>query len=112
MERGQVWWADIPDSEGSGPAMRRPVVIVQADPFNRSRLQTVIAAMMTTNLKRGEAPGNVTLSPAQSGLSRESVVNVSQLFTLDKSVLTELVGPLPAKQVKAVDDGLKLVLGL
>ncbi len=112
MERGQIWWADIPDSEGSGPSMRRPVVIVQADPFNRSRLQTVIVAMMTTNLKRGEAPGNFTLTPAQSGLPRDSVVNVSQLFTVDTSVLTELVGPLPVRHHKALDDGLKLVLGL
>ena len=68
--------------------------------------------MMTTNLKRGEAPGNFTLTPAQSGLPRDSVVNVSQLFTVDKSVLTELVGPLPVKHLKALDDGLKLVLGL
>lgn len=112
MERGQIWWADISDSEGSGPSMRRPVVIVQADPFNRSRLQTVIVAMMTTNLKRGAAPGNFTFTPAQSGLPRDSVVNVSQLFTVDKSVLTELVGSLPVRHLKAFDDGLKLVLGL
>jgi mRNA interferase MazF len=112
MERGQIWWSDIPDSEGSAPAMRRPVVVVQADPFNNSRIQTVVVAIITSNLTRADAPGNVLLSARQSGLKRDSVINVSQLFTLDKSALTDFVGPLPARQTRLLDDGLRLVLGL
>ena len=112
MDRGQIWWADLPDSEGATPSMRRPVVIVQADSFNRSRIQTVIIAIITSNMARAEAPGNFSVTSTQSGLPRDSVVNVSQLFTLDRMALTELVGALPAKQARLLDDGLRIVLGL
>jgi mRNA interferase MazF len=112
MERGQIWWADLPDSEGATPSMRRPVVIVQAHSFNRSRIQTVIIAIMTSNMARAEAPGNFLVTSSQSGLPRDSVVNVSQLFTLDRMALTELVGALPAKQARLLDDGLRIALGL
>jgi mRNA interferase MazF len=112
IERGQIWWADLPDSEGSTPSMRRPVVVIQADAFNRSRIQTVIVAIMTSNLARADAPGNVAVSALQSGLPRDSVINVSQVFTLDRMSLIELVGPLAARHTRLVDDGLRLVLGL
>lgn len=112
MERGQIWWADLPDSEGATASMRRPVVIVQADSFNRSRIQTVIIALMTSKMARAEAPGNFSVTSTQSGLPRDSVVNVSQLFTLDRMALTGLVGALPAKQARLLDDGLRIVLGL
>jgi mRNA interferase MazF len=112
MERGEIWWADLPDSDGSAPAGRRPVVVVQADAFNRSRIQTVIIAVMTSNLTRAAAPGNVLVSSSQSGLVRDSVINVSQLFTVDRSTLTEKVGNLPSRSIRALDDGLKLVLAL
>ena len=112
IERGQVWWADLPDSEGAAPALRRPVLVVQADAFNRSRIQTVIVAMMTSKMTRAEAPGNFAVSSSQSGLPRDSVVNVSQIFTVDRMSLIELVGPLPARHTKLLDEGLRMVLGL
>jgi mRNA interferase MazF len=112
MERGQIWWAELPDSEGSAPSMRRPVVVVQADAFNRSRIQTVIVAIMTSNMTRADAPGNFAVAATQSGLPRDSVVNTSQLFTLDRMALTELVGALPARHGRLLDDGLRMVLGL
>ena len=112
MERGEIWWADIPDTEGSAPAFRRPVIIIQADSINRSRLQTVIIAIITGDLTRAGAPGNVAISSKQSGLSKDSVINVSQLFTLDRNSLIELVGPSPARIVEQLDNGLRMVLGL
>ena len=112
MQRGEIWWADIPDTEGSAPAFRRPVVVIQSDPFNRSRLHTVIVAIITGNLARAAAPGNVAISAKQSGLSKDSVINVSQLFTLDRSSFIELIGPAPARAIEQLDDGLRMVLGL
>ena len=111
-ERGEIWWADLPDADGSGPGGRRPVVVVQSDLFNRSAIQTVIVAICTARLDRAAAPGNFLLSAASSGLPRDSVVNVSQLFTVDRSTLTEHVGNLPARLVKVLDEGLKLVLAV
>lgn len=112
MERGQVWWADIPDGDGSAPSFRRPVAIVSADTFNRSRISSVIVAAMTGNLKRAEAPGNVFVDGASVGLPRDSVINVSHLFTLDRTSLLEQVGTLPARHIKSLDEGLRLVLAL
>ena len=111
-ERGQIWWADLPEADGSGPSGRRPVVVIQSDLFNRSAIQTVIIAVCTSRLDRAGAPGNFLVSAAQSGLPRDSVVNVSQLFTVDRSTLTEQVGNLPARLVKLLDEGLRLVLAL
>lgn len=112
MERGEIWWADIPDSEGSAPAFRRPVVVVQADAFNRSRIQTVIVAIVTGNLERAAAPGNVVMTARQSGLPKDSVINVSQLFTLDRRSLLERAGSVPARVAQQLDAGLRMVLGL
>lgn len=112
MKRGEVWWAALPDPVGSGPGYRRPVLVVQSDPFNASRISTVVVAVITSNLQLADAPGNVRVARGDSGLSRASVVNVSQLVTLDRAILVKRVKALPAAVIDAVDRGLKLVLAL
>ena len=112
MERGEIWWASLPAPSGSEPGGRRPAVIVQANAFNRSAINTVIVAIMTSSLDRAAAPGNVLVTSRQSGLRRDSVVNVSQLFTVDREVLTEKVGNMPTRLMLRVDDGLRRVLSL
>lgn len=112
MNRGEVWWASLPDPIGSSPGYRRPVLIVQADAFNRSRINTVIAVVLGSNLRLATAPGNVRLSARNTGLSKDSIANVSQVITLDKSLLTERVGRLPVSKMREVDEGLRLVLAL
>jgi mRNA interferase MazF len=112
MKRGEIWWAALPVPTGSGPGFRRPVLLIQADPFNASRIATVIVAVVTSNLALAEAPGNVRVSRTESGLSKASVVNVSQLLTLDRTVLTQRVRALPAATLRSVDDGIRLVLAL
>lgn len=112
MQRGDIWWASLPEPTGSGPGYRRPVLVVQADAFNRSKIQTIIVAVVTSNLDLAAAPGNVRLSRRASKLARVSVVNVSQLLTLDRSLLTEHVGPVGTETMSDVDAGLRLVLGL
>ena len=108
MERGEVWWA-VPEAAGSAPAFR-PLLIIQSDAFNRSRIATTIAVVLTSNLRLADAPGNVLLPATDSGLPKDSVVNVSQVVTLDKSQLTEKVTKLPSRYMRAVNDGLKLGL--
>jgi mRNA interferase MazF len=112
IERGEVWWADLDQPAGSEPGYRRPVLVVQADAFNRSRLQTTIAVVLTSNLRLVDAPGNVLVPKAASGLPKDSVANVSQVVTLDRDFLAERTGKLPARLLAAVDAGLKLVLDL
>jgi mRNA interferase MazF len=112
MKRGEIWWAALGSPTGSGPGFRRPVVIVQANPFNQSRIATVIVAAITSNLALAEAPGNVRVSKSASGLARNSVINVSQLVTLDREVLTHRVRAVPADVMRTIDDGLRLVLGI
>jgi mRNA interferase MazF len=112
MNRGEVWWADLPAPTGSGPGMRRPVLVVQADPFNRSRIATVMVVVITSNLALAAAPGNVRLGKAASGLPKPSVVNVSQLLTIDRGLLTVRVGSLPVEAMRSVDDGLRLALSI
>ena len=112
IKRGEIWWASLDVPTGSEPGFRRPVVVVQADPFNDSKINTVIAAVVTSNLRLAEAPGNMRLTKRQSGLRKDSVVNVSQLVTLDKSFLTERVARLPPSKQQELDDGLRLVLSL
>jgi mRNA interferase MazF len=112
MLRGEIWWADIPEGAGSAPAYRRPVLIIQADAFNRSRIATVIGVGLTSNLALADAPGNVSVSRAVSGLPKDSVVNVSQIITLDRSQLTKKVGRLPAGVMRSVEDGLRLAVDL
>jgi len=110
MHRGEVWWASLPDPSGSGPGYRRPVLVVQADEFNESRIQTVVVAALTSNLRLGAAPGNVLCRRSESGLRKDSVVNVSQLLTLDKSFLSARIKALPAPVMRSVEAGLRLVL--
>jgi mRNA interferase MazF len=112
MRRGEIWWASLPEPEGSGPGYRRPVLIVQANEFNRSKINTIIAAVITSNLALASAPGNVRLGPRSSGLSKESVVNVSQLITIDKRFLTECVKSIDQHKMNDVEAGLRMVLAL
>lgn len=112
MRRGELWWASLPAPEGSGPGYRRPVLVVQADEFNRSRIQTVLVVVVTSNLRIAKAPGNVLLPAGECGLARDSVANVSQVMTLDKRLLGECTGSLPRKLLWRVDAGLRLVLHL
>ena len=112
VRRGEIWWASLPDPTGSGPGFRRPLIIFQADAFTRSRIRTIIAAIITSNLRLAAAPGNVLLPSKSTGLSKDSVANVSQLITLDKSFFTEKLGKLTAKQMQQLEEGLRLVLSL
>lgn len=112
MKRGEVWWAALPPPSGSGPGFRRPVLIVQSDPFNDSRISTAIVAVITSNLALADAPGNVRTSKSESGLPKPSVVNVSQVLTIDKALLTARVRSLPSATMARVDYGLRLALNL
>lgn len=112
MKRGEIWWANLPDPVGSGPGYKRPVLVVQANAFNASRIATVIVATITSNLVLAEAPGNVRIAKSDSGLPQPSVVNVSQLITLDRSILSSKVKALSSVAMDKVDSGLKLVLAL
>lgn len=112
MRRGEVWWASVPEPSGSGPGSRRPYLIISANSFNASRINTVIAAVITSNLRLAAAPGNVRLPSRGTGLSRPSVANVSQVITIDKAFLTERVGRVSPASLAAVDDGLRLALSL
>jgi mRNA interferase MazF len=111
ISQGDIWWADLPDPTGSGPGFRRPVVVVQADALNRSRISTVVCVPLTSNVKWANAPGNVLLSPHITGLSKDSVANVSQIVTLDKALLTDRIGRLPRAQLGLVLSGIDVVLG-
>jgi mRNA interferase MazF len=112
IERGQVWWADLGEPEGSEPAYTRPVVVVQSDAFNRSRLRTVVAVVLSTNVRLLDAPGNVLLPAKATGLPRDSVANVSQVITIDRDFLMELAGRVRGQFLKDVENGLRLVLDL
>ena len=112
IERGDVWWAELDAPHGSEPGFRRPLVVVQVDAFNRSRIQTVVCVVLSSNLRLADAPGNVVLAKRDSGLPRDSVANVSQIVTIDRGDLTERVGKLPALVRERIDRGLRLVLGL
>lgn len=112
MQRGEIWWASLGRPSGSSPGYRRPVLVIQSDAFNESRIQTVVAAAITSNTALARAPGNVAIRSRESGLERESVVNVSQIVTIDKSVLDRRVGVLTSRTMEEVEDGVRLVLGL
>jgi len=112
VRRGEIWWASLARPRGSEPGYRRPVVIVQSDDFNRSRIGTVVAVVLTSNLRLADAPGNVVLSRKATGLPRQSVANVSQVITIDKSFLAEKVQTLGHDSIAIIDEGLRLVLGL
>jgi mRNA interferase MazF len=111
VAQGDVWWADLPDPQGSQPAFRRPVIVVQGEALNRSRIATVVCVPLTSNLKWAQAPGNVRLGRSITGLPKDSVANVSAVVTLDKSALTERSGRLPSSKLGLVLSGIDIVLG-
>ena len=112
MIRGAVWWAELPDPIASEPGYRRPVLLIQSDAFTRSRIHTVIAVVITGNLRLATAPGNVRLAASESGLTQDSVVNVSQIITVDKTFLVEKCGQVRERTMRAIEAGLRLVLSL
>jgi len=112
MHRGEIWWASLGEPEGSGPGYRRPVLIVQSDDFTRSRISTVIVAVLTSNVALAQAPGNVLLKARHAGLAKDSVINVSQVITVDKQCLTEKVKTVESSTMAEVDNGLRLVLAV
>ena len=111
IARGEIWWADLPEPSGSEPGFRRPVVVVQGDAFNRSRISTVVCVPLTSNLGWAEAPGNVLLPARLTGLPKDSVANVTQVVTLDRRSLTERVGIVPDAKLELVLFGIDVVLG-
>ena len=111
ISQGEIWWADLPDPAGSGLGFRRPVVIVQGDSFNRSKIATVLCVPFTSNLKWADAPGNVLLEAHLTGLPKDSVANVPQVIALDKSLLTERAGKLSRAKTDLVLTGIDVVLG-
>jgi mRNA interferase MazF len=111
IAQGDVWWADLGSPQGSAPGFRRPVVVIQGDALNRSRLATAVCVALTSTLKWAAAPGNVLLDACATGLAKDSVANVSQLVTLDKSILTERTGKLSRKKVDLILSGIDVVFG-
>jgi mRNA interferase MazF len=111
ISQGDVWWADLGEPQGSEPGYRRPVIVVQGDSFNRSRISTVVCVPLTSNLRWADAPGNVRLGGSVTGLPKDSVANVSQVVTLDRSALTEPVASLPDAKLALVLAGIDVVLG-
>jgi mRNA interferase MazF len=111
IAQGHVYWANLPDPTGSGPGFRRPVLVIQGDALNRSRLRTVVCVPLTSNLRWAEAPGNVMLPAKTTGLPKDSVANNSQLITLDRALLTEEVGKLSKRQLDLILSGIDIVLG-
>ena len=112
IRRGELWWADFEEPRGPAPGWRRPVLVVQADVYNLSRLRTIIVVALTTNTRLANAPGNVFVAAPTGGLSRDSVVNVTQLGTFDEEDLDQRIGTLPDHLMSEVDRGLVRVLGL
>ncbi len=110
IARGEVWWADLPEPAGSTPGYRRPVLIVQSDTFNQSRVATVTVVALTGNIRLLDAPGNVLIPVQASGLARDSVANVSQILTINRDALTERVRSLSAAIMKQVNEGLRFAL--
>lgn len=112
MRRGEIWWASLSEPAGSAPGYRRPLLVVSANSFNESRISTVIAIVITSNLRLADAPGNVRLPVRGTGLTMPSVANVSQIVTVDKSFLTKRVGRLAPRLLAEVEDGMRLALSL
>ena len=112
MQRGEIWWSSLPTPRGSEPGFRRPVLVIQSNEFNRSRINTLVAIVITSHLLLANAPGNVRISARASGLKKASVVNVSQIITIDKATLSRRVGMLKQNDLREVEQGLRLVLGV
>lgn len=111
ISQGDIWWADLAVPSGSGPGFRRPVLVVQGNSLNRSRIATVVCVPLTSNLRWAKAPGNVMLSARATGLPKDSVANVSQIISLDKALLTEQSGRLSQAKISLVLSGIDVVLG-
>lgn len=111
IAQGEVWWAELPELSDSGPGFRRPVVVVQGDALNRSRVATVVCVPLTSNLRWAGAPGNVLLSSRLTGLPKDSVANISQILALDRSLLTESTAKLPQRKLELILAGIDVVLG-
>ena len=112
MERAEIWWASLREPDGSGPGYRRPALIVQSNDFNESKIQTVVVVTLTSNLKLAAAPGNILCRKKRTGLRRDSVINVSQILTVDKRFLTNRISKISPALMQEVDAGLRLVLSL
>ncbi len=112
MRRGEIWWADLPAPRGSEPGFRRPALVVQSDAFTASRLRTVLAVVLTSNIRLAESPGNVLLPAGETGLPRDSVANVTQVVTVDESRLADRAGSVSGRFMSRVEKGLRLVLDL
>ncbi|MFN2316405.1 MAG: type II toxin-antitoxin system PemK/MazF family toxin [Gemmatimonadales bacterium] len=112
IERGTIWWAELGEPRGSTPGFHRPILIVQADAFNRSRIRTLITVILSSNSRLLDAPGNVLIPARLSGLPKDSVANVSQVVTVDRSDLREPAGRLDMPTLRQVEAGLRLVLQL
>jgi mRNA interferase MazF len=110
ISQGEIWWAELEDPIGSGPGYRRPVVVVQGNPLNRSRIATIVCVPLTSNLKWADAPGNVLIVARESGLPKDSVANPSLIVSLDRSLLVEQAGKLPAGKFRLVMAGIDVVL--
>jgi len=112
LSRGEIWWADFGEPHGSEPGYRRPILVLQADAFNRSLIQTVVVVPLSTNVRLSSAPGNVLCRRKDTGLKKDSVANVSQLTVIDRSRLVEKASSLSARLLTQVEDGVRLVLEL
>lgn len=110
INQGDIYWIELDEPTGSEPGYRHPHVVVQNNLFNRSNIRTVLVCPLTSNLKRADAPGNVFLETAEAGLPKQSVVNVSQVFTVDKSQLDEYIGTLSSKRINEILKGIQLLL--
>jgi mRNA interferase MazF len=111
IAQGDIWWADLSEPSGSEPGFRRPVVVVQGEPLNRSRIATTVVVPLTSNMQWAAAPGNVALSSELTGLPKDSVANVSQIITLDRNSLTDHVGRLSKSKLDLILAGIDVVLG-
>lgn len=111
ISQGEVWWADLPEPAGSGPGFRRPVVVVQGDALNRSHIATVVCVPLTSNLVWADAPGNLLLKKELTGLTRDSVANVSQIVALDRQFLMDRVGKLSRQKLELLLAGIDVVIG-
>lgn len=112
ISRGQVWWADLGVPRGSSPGYERPVVIIQSETFNKTDIDSVIIAISTTNLRLAAMPGNILVERGVGGMKEDSVINVTQLFTIDRTDLLDYLGRLPKNKIDMIDQGLRLVLSL
>jgi mRNA interferase MazF len=112
IQRGEIWWTNLPAPLASEPGYRRPIIIIQSNDFNLSNIATVIAVVITSNIKLAQAPGNIFLPQKVSGLIKDSVVNISQIITVDKTFLSECVAILPQNYIRQIEESVRLVLSL